>query len=126
MVKLTLEVSGIVTKLWRATKVLKPYAKLKVSFTSSIPNFLDRLVSLEGRTEEHYSLEAFKKHIVALAGLKNEAEKRGLGSSIEIKICRLAKTAGGSKAFTINTQALWDLERTRFGNSSVLQGRYFC
>ena len=23
-------------------------------------------------TEEHYSLEAFKKHIVALAGLKNE------------------------------------------------------
>ena len=77
-------------------------------------------------TEEHYSLEAFKKHIVALAGLKNEAEKRGLGSSIEIKICRLAKTAGGSKAFTINTQALWDLERTRFGNSSVLQGRYFC
>ena len=57
-------------------------------------------------TEEHYSLEAFKKHIVALAGLKNEAEKRGLGSSIEIKICRLAKTAGGSKAFTINTSTV--------------------
>ena len=53
--------------------------------------------------EEHCSLEALKKHIVAHAGLKTEAEKRGLGSLIELKLCRLAKTAEGSKAFSINT-----------------------
>ena len=59
-------------------------------------------------------MEAFKKYIVALTALKSEAEKRGPRSSIEIKIFRLAKTAGGSKAFTINSQELWDLESTRF------------
>ena len=42
---------ALVSKLWRATKVLKPYAKLKVSFTSSIPNPLDLLVSSEERNE---------------------------------------------------------------------------
>ena len=72
--------------------------------------------------EEHCSLEALKKHIVAHAGLKTEAEKRGLGSSIELKLCRLAKTAEGSKAFSINTQAQWEVDRPLFGNSTVLQG----
>ena len=38
--------------------------------------------------EEHGSLEALKKHIIAHAGLKTKAEKRGLGSSIELKLCR--------------------------------------
>ena len=52
--------------------------------------------------EERCSLEALKKHIVAHAGLKTEAEKRDLGSSIELKLCRLAKTAEGSKTFSIN------------------------
>ena len=75
--------------------------------------------------EEHCSLEALKKHIVAHAGLKAEAEKCGLGSSIELKLCRLAKTAEGSKAFSINTQAQWEVERRLFGNSSVLQGVYY-
>ena len=69
--------------------------------------------------------EALKKHIEAHAGLKTEAEKRGLGSSIELKLCRLAKTAEGSKAFSINTQAHWEVERKLFGNSSVLQGVYY-
>ena len=71
---------------------------------------------------EACSLEALKKHIVAHAGLKSEAEKRGLGSSMER---RLAKTAEGSKAFSINTQAKWEVERPLFGNSSVLQGVYY-
>lgn len=62
-------------------------------------------------TEEHSTLEALKKHILDRAGLKTEAEKRGLGSSIEVKLCRLAKTSEGSKAFSINTQAQWDVER---------------
>ena len=61
--------------------------------------------------EEHGSLEALKKHIIAHAGLKTEAEKCGLGSSIELKLCRLAKTAEGSKAYSINTQAQWEVER---------------
>ena len=55
--------------------------------------------------EEHGSLEALKKRIIAHAGLKTEAEKRGLGSSNELKLCRLAKTAEGSKTYSINTQA---------------------
>ena len=78
-------------------------------------------------TEEYYSLEVLKKHIVAHAGLKTEAKKRGLGSSIELclKLCRLEKTAEGSKAFSINTQAQWVVERPLFGNSSVLQGGYY-
>lgn len=36
--------------------------------------------------EEHCSLEALKKHIVAHAGLKAKVEKRGLGSSSEVKL----------------------------------------
>ncbi|XP_078374490.1 uncharacterized protein LOC144658037 [Oculina patagonica] len=72
-------------------------------------------------TEAHFSLEALKKHIVDYAGLKTEAEKRGVGSSIEVKLFRLAKTPEGTKAFSINTQAQWDVERPLFGESSVLQ-----
>ena len=73
--------------------------------------------------EEHCSVEALKKHTVAHAGLKTEAEKRG--SLIELKLCRLAKTAEGSKAFSINTQAQWEVDRPLFGNSTVLQGLYY-
>ena len=36
------------------------------------------------------------------AGLKAESEKRGLGSSIEIKLCRSEKSAEGSKAYAMN------------------------
>ena len=57
--------------------------------------------------EEHCSREALKKHTVAHAGLKTEAEKRG--SSIEL----------------INTQAQWEVDRPLFGNSTVLQGLYY-
>lgn len=74
--------------------------------------------------EKHFSLEVLKKHVIDFAGLKIEAEKRGLGSLIEVKLCRLAKTTEGSKAFSINTQAQWDVERPLFGNSSILQGGY--
>ena len=34
--------------------------------------------------------------------MKAESEKRGVGSSIEIKLCRLEKSAEGSKAYAIN------------------------
>ena len=102
----------------------------RVSFTTWILNLLHHWVSSGMRNEllqlheEHCSFEALKKHIVAHGGLKTEAEKHGLGSSIELKLRRLAKTAEGSKAFSINTQAQWKVERLLFGNSSVLQGVY--
>ncbi|XP_068716004.1 uncharacterized protein [Montipora foliosa] len=70
---------------------------------------------------EHNSLDAFKRHIVEHAGLKTEAEKRGIGSSIDLKLCRLVKSAEGSKAFSINTQAQWNVERPLFVDSAVLQ-----
>ena len=75
---------------------------------------------------ENNSLDAFKRHIVEHAGLKTEAEKRGIGSSIDLKLCRVVKSAEGSKAFSINTQAQWNVERPLFVDSAVLQGECFC
>ena len=81
-------------------------------------------------TNAHSSLQAFRRHIIEHARLKAEAEKRGLGSSIDLKLCRLVKTPEGSKAYSINTQAQWDVERPLFANSAVLQGGhivlYYC
>ena len=48
------------------------------------------------------SLEALKRHIIDYVGLKAKSEKRGLGSSIGIKLCRLEKSADGSKTYAIN------------------------
>ena len=43
---------------------------------------------------KHSSLEALKHHIIEYTGSKSESEKRGLiRSSIEIKLCRLEKSA---------------------------------
>ena len=50
-------------------------------------------------TNEHSSLVVFSKKIAQFAGLKAEAEKRGLGSSIELKFCRLENGRDGSTAF---------------------------
>ena len=75
-------------------------------------------------TDEHSSLAAFTKKFAEFAGLKAEAEKRGLGSCVELKFCRLEKGKDGSKAFAINTQEQWDEERPLLsGNTSSLQGR---
>ena len=80
-------------------------------------------------TSAHSSLEALRRHIIEYAGLKAESEKRGLGSCIELKLCRLAKSAEGSKAYAINTQAQWDEERPLFLKSpstTALQGEQVC
>ena len=53
----------------------------------------------------------FTKKFAEFAGLKAEAEKRGLGSCHELNICRLEKEKDGSKAFALNTQEQWDEER---------------
>ena len=75
-------------------------------------------------TDEHSSLAAFTKKFAEFAVLKAEAEKRGLGSCVELKFCRLEKGKDGSKAFAINTQEQWDEERPLLsGNTSSLQGR---
>ena len=46
--------------------------------------------------KEHHSLDTFRRHIVEHASLKAEAEKRGIGSSIELKLCQVVKTTEGS------------------------------
>ena len=77
----------------------------------------------------HSFLEALKRHIIEYAGLKAESERRGLRSSIELKLCRLEKSAEGSKAYAINIQAQWHEERHLFLSSTstaVLQGEYDC
>ena len=52
---------------------------------------------------KHSSPEALKCHIIEYAGLKSESEKRSLiRSSIEIKLCRLEKSAEWSKASAVN------------------------
>ena len=56
-------------------------------------------------TDEHSSLAAFTKKFAEFAGLKAEAEKRGLGSCVALKFCRLEKGKDGKKAFAINTQS---------------------
>ena len=46
------------------------------------------------KNSKHLSLEALKHHIIEYTGSKSESEKRGLiRSSIEIKLCRLEKSA---------------------------------
>ena len=45
---------------------------------------------------KHCSLQAFVKHVVEHAGLREEAQKRGLGSRIDIKLCRLEKGPDGN------------------------------
>ena len=96
------------------------------------PKFVGTLAFLGGKgriripiTSTHSSLEALRRHIIEHAGLKAESEKRGLGSCIELKLCQLAKSAEGSKAYAINTQAQWDEERPLFLKSpstTALQG----
>ena len=39
-------------------------------------------------SEKHCSLQAFVKHVVEHAGLREEAQKRGLASRIDIKLYR--------------------------------------
>ena len=76
---------------------------------------------------DQLSLVDFKSEIEKFAGLKSEAEKRGLGQSIYLKLCRLDKRnkAEGTKAYAINTQDQWEVERAQFraDSSSVLQGK---
>lgn len=75
-------------------------------------------------TNKHSSLTVFSRDLVEFAGLKAEAEKRGLGSCIELKFCRLEKGKDGSKAFAINTQEQWDEERQLLlTGGSTLQGK---
>ena len=62
---------------------------------------------------KHCSLQAFAKHVVEYASLREEAQKRGLGSSVDIKLCRLEK----------GPQAQWDENISLFSNRGmVLQG----
>ena len=72
-------------------------------------------------SEKHCSLQAFVKHVVEHAGLREEAQKRGLGSRIDIKLYCLGKGPDGNKAYAINTQAQWDEERSTFSNQATCE-----
>ena len=65
------------------------------------------------------------KEITSQCGIRDEALKRGLRSSTEVKIARLHKSKEGPKAFSITTQEAWELERGCFTDtdaSDTLQG----
>lgn len=49
----------------------------------------------------------------------------GLGLSIQFKLCQPVKTAEDGKAYSINTEAQWDVERLLLFDSSILQGSVF-
>ena len=49
---------------------------------------------------QHRLIDAFKRHAFEVAGLNAEAEERGLGSSIQLKLCRLVKSAEGGKVYS--------------------------
>ena len=74
-------------------------------------------------SKKHLFLQAFVKHVVEHLGLRKEAQKPGLGSRIDMKICCLEKGPDGNKAWAIKIQAQWDEERSMFSNRGmVLQG----
>ena len=74
-------------------------------------------------SKKHLLLQAFVKHVVEHLGLRKEAQKRGLGSRIDMKLCCLEKGPDGNKAWAIKIQAQWDEERSMFSNRGmVLQG----
>ena len=56
-------------------------------------------------SEKHCSLQALVKLVVEHAGLREEAQKRGLGSRIDVKTCGLEKGPDGNNAYAVNTQA---------------------
>ena len=74
-------------------------------------------------SSKHCSLQAFVKHVVEHAGLRKETQKRGLGSRIDIKLCRLEKGPDSNKAYAMNTQAQWDKvkERSMFSNQGTCE-----
>ena len=56
---------------------------------------------------------AFVKHVIEHAGLREEAQKRGLGSRIDKKLCRLEKGPDGNKAYAINIEHFMESARVR-------------
>ena len=72
-------------------------------------------------SRKHCSLQAFVKLVAEHAGLREEAQKRSLGSRIDIKLCHLEKGPDGNKAYAINTQAQWDEERSMFSNRGTCE-----
>ena len=63
---------------------------------------------------------------LVFCGIKEECIKRGLGESLDVRICKLVKEGiNQPKAFSINTQDQWDLELAILTDSttnSILQG----
>ena len=57
-------------------------------------------------TNKHSSLTIFSRDLVEFAGLKAEAEKRGLGPCIELKFCGWKREKTGAKPFLLHSRAM--------------------
>ena len=62
---------------------------------------------------KHQLIDAFKRHAFEVAGLNTEAEERGLGSSIQLRLCRLVKSAEGGKVYS-KIHTLSEMRKGRF------------
>ena len=76
--------------------------------------------------EKHNSMEIACKHLIEFMGIKQQAEKFGLGS-FDLKLFRLEKIDGKAENFAIVTKAKLDMELPFLMGSttSELNGGYF-
>ena len=76
--------------------------------------------------QSHTSYAAFVKHVMSHLELHKEAKSKGLGDSIDVRLCRLEKGGQGTQAFTIANQEQWDVERQEIIKGDMLQGKFQC
>ena len=76
--------------------------------------------------EKHNSMEVACKHLIEFMGIKQQAEKFGLGG-FDLKLFRLEKIDGKTKNFAIVTKAQLEMELPFLMGSvtSGLNGAYF-
>ena len=76
--------------------------------------------------EKHNSMEIACKHLIEFMGIKEQAEKFGLGS-FDLKLFRLEKVDGKAENFAIVTKAQLNMELPFLMGSttSELNGGYF-
>ena len=74
--------------------------------------------------EKHNSMEIACKHLIEFMGIKQQAEKFGLGG-FDLKLFRLEKSDGKAENFAIVTQQEMDLPFLMGSATSELNNAYF-
>ena len=69
---------------------------------------------------EHKLIDALKWHAFEVGGLNTEAEERGLGSSIQLRLCRLVKSKEGDKVYS-KIHKLSGMRKGRFFSILIIQ-----